>query len=592
MSETSHRHYGVLLIAVALATFVLIKMAPTRIYVSGDSQESLVTAQSILQNKTIRLDAYYLDDKPNTVVEEKGHLYYYFPLGTSLLSLPFVGVQLLRGKDMLVEADNFALQKTLAALALSLCIVLIYWICRHFVDYKLSWLFTIIFVFGSSIASTAGSALWSIDFALIFMLLAVLILVHEARSVSGRLAPYLLGCALFMAYLCRPSTLTMVLPIFAYVLWVKRAWLLRMAAPFVFLTAILMLFSQNEFGQLLPSYYLASRLRDNDAFWTAVYGNLASPGRGLFIYSPFLIAVLIGLFLVFKHIRRQPLFWLAAAWIILHLISISQFWHWWGGWGFGNRLMAETLPAWLLITLLVWPAAQAGLSRPAYASLTAGFVALGVVAIYFNTGQGLFNPATVDWNRWHRPLARDEYPQSALMLDWKYPQFLASPRQLKARNNEYTFADSLKPLALGESIHASSEEIVFGSWNTAEINDGNVWRRSSDNAATIPFRVESLPDTEKLALAVQIAARDTDPQQVRVLLNGQSIGVIATQRDGAAAEQTLTFDSSLLIPSVGRRFNTLELRIVDSVSPAVAEPSAPDHHSGLSLQELRLVAVD
>ena len=312
----------------------------------------------------------------------------------------------------------------------------------------------------------------------------------------------------------------------------------------------------------------------------------------MLVYNPFLIAVLIGLFLVFKHIRRQPLFWLAVAWILLHLISVSQFWHWWGGWGFGSRLMTETLLAWLLIALLVWPAARAELSQPAYAGLTAGFVALGAVAIYFNTVQGLFNPATVDWNRWHRPLAREEFPQSALMLDWKYPQFLASPQQLEARNTEYMFAESLKPLALGESIHSVSEEIVFGSWNASETNDGGVWRGSSGNAVGIPFRVESLTGAEQLALAVQFATNYTQPQQVSVLLNDKSIGVIAAPDKGEEAEHTLPFDSSLLVPSVGRHFNLLEFRVIDAVSSAVAEPDAPDRHSGLVLHDVRLIVVN
>jgi len=101
MSEILKKYDSLLLIVLALTTFVLIKVAPTRLYVAGDSQESLVTTQSILQNKTIRLDAYYPEDRPNTVAEERGRLYYNFPLGTPLLSLPFVGVQLLRGKDML-----------------------------------------------------------------------------------------------------------------------------------------------------------------------------------------------------------------------------------------------------------------------------------------------------------------------------------------------------------------------------------------------------------------------------------------------------------------------------------------------------------
>lgn len=592
MSKLSRRHQGLLLIWLAVVMFALIKLAPTRLYVAGDSRESLVTAQSILQHGTIRLDAYYPDDRPNTVVEEQGHLYYYFPLGTSLLSVPFVGVQLLRGEDMLVEAHNFALQKTLAALVVSLSAVLIYILCRRFVGQGLSLLFTVVFVFGSSIVSTMGTALWSIDFAFLFMLLALVILIYEPSGKSGRIAPVFLGGALFMAYLSRPSTLTLTLPLFVYVFLVRRSWFPGMAATFALLAAGLVLFSQNEFGQVLPSYYLTSRLNENSTFWTAVYGNLASPGRGMLLYSSFLLAILVGLLLVFQQVRHRPLFWLAAAWILIHLVSISQFWHWWGGWSFGSRLMTETLPAWLLIALLVWPAARTGLSRPVYVSLTAGFIALGAVAIYVNTVQGLFNPATVDWNRWHRPLARAEFPQAALMLDWKYPQFLASPQQLRARHAEYLFADSLQPLVLGESIDFGSESVSFEGWTAAK-NSGHIdWRRSNGDVARIFFRVESLPTAEKAALAWQIAASSTRPYRVSVLLNGQHIGVIAASGDGAVTQHILPFDSSLLTPSVGRHYNTLEFRILDPPHPIGDQTSNSDRPMiDLTLHEVKLAAV-
>ncbi len=114
-------------------------------------------------------------------------------------------------------------------------------------------------------------------------------------------------------------------------------------------------------------------------------------------------------------------------------------------------------------------------------------------------------------------------------------------------------------------------------------------------AATLPkflSEFESLAGAEKLALAVQIAASYTHPQQVDVLLNGKSIGVIAAPTDGEEAEHTLPFDSSLLVPSVGRHFNLLEFRVIDFVSPAAAEPGAPDHHSGLVLHDVRLIAIN
>lgn len=581
------------LVLLAAAGLLLVRMAPTRLYVSGDSQEALVTAQAILQHNTIRLDAYYPEGWPATVTQEGGHLYYYFPLGTSLLSVPFVGVQLWRGKDMLVEADNFALQRHLAALMVAFSLILVYLICRRFVGRGLSLLFTVVFVFGSSIVSTMGTALWSVDLAFLFMLLAILVLINPPGGNLQRVAPYLLGAALFMAYLSRPTAAAMILPVFVYVLLVKRAWFLGMAATFAVLATGLVLFSQSEFGQVLPSYYLPSRLKDNEAFWTALYANLASPGRGILVYSPFLLAVLAGLALVLRQIWRQPLLWLALAWIVLHLVSVSQLWRWWGGWSFGSRFMAETLLAWLLVTLLVWPAAQQALSRPVYAGLTGSFAALGVVAILINTVQGLYNPATVDWNGWHRPLAAGESPQIALMLDWRYPQFLASPRQLAARNVKYWLAESPQPLALGAGIVAQSTAVLFEGWYEPETSDGDTWRWSSGDSAKILFTADPALADSARPLTLRVVASYFQPQRVTVLLNGEPIGVIDDRGDGATAQHSVPFDSSLLVFSGERPFNTLEFHIPNAVSPATIVPGNPDERViGMALREVWLLAVD
>lgn len=591
MRQSWQRYDSVALALLAVATILLIKAAPIQVYVSGDSQESLVTAQAILQHQTIRLDAYYSQEWPATVSEEGGHLYYYFPLGSSLFSVPFVGLQLLRGRDMLVEADNFALQKNLAALTVALSLTLVYLICRRFVGRGLSLGFTLVFVFGSAIVSTMGTAFWSINLAFLFMLIALLILVSEPQGWLGRSAPYLLGAALFLAYLSRPTAAVLVALIFGYVLMVRRRWFLPMATIFALLAASFVLFAWSEFGQALPSYYLPARLRDSEAFWTAVYANLASPGRGLLVYSPFLLAVMAGLILVWRKIWREPLLWLALLWIALHLISVSQLWRWWGGWSFGSRFMAETLLAWLLIALLVWPAAQASLSKTAYAGLTAGFAVLGAAAILINTGQGLFNPAAADWNRWHRPLAAGESPQAALMLDWRYPQFLASPQQLAARDIEYWRAESPPPLALGSSIDLQSPAFLFQGWYEPESSDGDVWRWSRGDSARIHFLVDPALAGREDPLAIEIVASYFQPQRITVFLNGQPIGVIEDAGDGAIVRHILPFEPALLVSSGDKPVNTLEFRIPDAVSPAIAQPGSPDQRTiGLALRRAVLVA--
>lgn len=582
-----------MLALLAAATILLIKLAPTQIYVSGDSQESLVTAQAIVQHGTIRLDAYYSQDWPATVIEENGRLYYYFPLGASVLSVPLVALQLLRGQDMLVEAENFALQKNLAALTVGLALVLIYLICRRFVGRGLSLGLTIVFVFGSAIVSTMGVAFWSVNPAFLFMLIALLILVSEPRGRSGQIAPYLLGGALFLAYLSRPTAAVMVALVFIYVLLIRPGWFLRMTAVFALLAAGFVWFSWSEFGQLLPSYYLPERLQDNEAFWLAVYANLASPGRGVLVYSPFLLAVGTGLVLVARRnkIWREPLLWLALLWIALHLVSVSQLWRWWGGWSFGSRFMTETLLAWLLIALLVWRAARTTLPKTAYAGLTASFAVLGALAIMINTGQGLFNPAAVDWNRWHRPLAFDESPQTALMLDWRYPQFLASPQQLAERDLKYWLAESPSPLTVGSSIDLQSTVFLFQGWYEPEASAGDVWRWSRGDKAQIHFLIDPALSDHEEALSLEVVASYFQPQRITVFLNGQPLGTLEDPGDGAIRRHRLPIDPDILRFAGRRPVNTLEFLIPDAVSPAAVQSGNPDQRViGLALRQIMWVA--
>ena len=141
-------------------------------------------------------------------------------------------------------------------------------------------------------------------------------------------------------------------------------------------SALIRGFSWREIGQPLPDYYLPGRLRGAGTFWLAIYGNLLSPGRGVLVYSAYLVLTLIGTILVINRLVRQPLFWFCAVWLVLHLVSVSRLGHWWGGWGFGSRFMTDVMPAWLVLTLLVWTNLAAALSEGWLRGVTVAFAAL------------------------------------------------------------------------------------------------------------------------------------------------------------------------------------------------------------------------
>jgi hypothetical protein len=264
-------------------------------------------------------------------------------------------------------------------------------------------------------------ALRSHDFSAFFALSAIYLLlrVKFQRDIGH---PILMAFCLFAAYFCRP-TLALLAPICLIAAALLNRWLaLKIAVALLLFLAAFIWFSLHEFNQLLPDYYFSQRLA-GDHFWLALYGNLLSPARGLLVYSPFLIAPIAWFVFRGRVLSQYKVEIILAIWPLLHLIAISRFPHWWAGYSYGSRLMMDVLPGFfvLLVCYLV--------QIPKKFSLRwILFVGLGLVAIWINTYQGLFNHSTAEWNA--RP-SIDEFPE--YLFDWKYPRFLSTPDRLKQR---------------------------------------------------------------------------------------------------------------------------------------------------------------
>jgi hypothetical protein len=146
---------GLGLLAFAVAYFSPIE------YTFADPWGNLPTAQAILEQGTIKLDA-YADSHAiaglRLANRHGGHLYSFFPLGTSLLTLPAVLAANLVGLDMSDSADNTALQRLLSALIVALSLPLMIAICRQYLPDRYALLVTVAFVFGSPVMSSIGAS--------------------------------------------------------------------------------------------------------------------------------------------------------------------------------------------------------------------------------------------------------------------------------------------------------------------------------------------------------------------------------------------------------------------------------------------------
>jgi hypothetical protein len=426
---TPHRRLVAWLPPLLLVSIALAVSAGARVLSTGsDPWGCLLTSQALIEHGTIRLDAYADATRDFQFVDKNGHRYYFFPLGTPLLAVPYVFVARLQGANMAVRADDAAAQHVLAVTATTAASALIMVLCRMFLPSFASVLVAAAFSLGSMVMSSMASALWNFDFAVPLLLGAMLPVVRFERGMSQRLHPVPVGVLLVLAYLCRPTAAPFVVATFAFTLVRRRRDLPVLAAAFAIPLAVFAAFSWHEFGQILPDYYLPGRLRLEDLTWRSLYGVLLSPGRGLLVFCPYLFMTLAGTIAFARRLWHLPLFWMALGSIVAHVMASAAYYHWWGGWSFGSRVLTDAVPALLLLTLVVASTALPALGCVARMAAVSAFGVLTATAIFVHGYQGLYNPSTHEWNR--RPDI-DRYPDN--LFDWGHPQFLASEAQIAER---------------------------------------------------------------------------------------------------------------------------------------------------------------
>ena len=382
--------------------------------VFSDPRGSLLVAEQLIRNQTLALDGY----SPAAVTgyqfyEMAGHVFYFFPLGTSIVSIPAVLALIALGASF--PLDESGAQIIIAAVAASLTVYLSYRLARYFVTFATSVALALVFWLGTSLSSTGATALWSSNWAVVFALASLLVLVRLADG-PCRWCWVGLGASLFMAYLSRPTMAILAFFVLGYaVIKVPRSGLLA-GGLLAGLLGLLVAASQIALGASLPVYYRASRLATG-TLAEAMAGNLWSPSRGVLVFTPLLLSIPILAVLTPANVKRHAgLLVVALGWPLVHLLAISLYPHWWAGYSYGPRLMTDALPGLFLAIAILWPSTWATLRAKVVLTMLA---VLAFASIWIHSVQGLHNEWTAAWNR--EPSV-DEYP--ATIWDWRYPQFL------------------------------------------------------------------------------------------------------------------------------------------------------------------------
>lgn len=440
-----------------LSSLVFILIIKTNIsYSLSDPRGTLLLSQAITETGSIKLDNYLQKTKGVRLDKQNTHSYYFFPIGTSISSIPIVWFETAILKTDLADMlEDVRIQKNIISVVSVLIFLNLYFVARFFYSSFHSSLFAFLFWAGTSFSSTLGTALWSHDFAVLYCLIGLNLLLKIIKN--NKDYAFWLSFCLFMSYLCRPTMSLFVLSVMFILLFLgKRTILIKTIFYSGFLFMLFVLFSLYEFGEFLPYYYMPKRLYTN-TFYTALYGNLLSPSRGIFIFSPFLLLFFIDVKSTYFTFKYNKILLIFLAWVLLHLYFISKFGHWWGGYSYGSRFMVDSLPGLYVIFLYTTSYIFKNSNKLKKFIIILFLIITSSLSVYFNLIQGLFNIYSVKWSQKPNIDLFSEY-----LFDWKYPLFLYNETNHKARINFHNmrFKD-LKPLVLNEKSNFNENKILL-----------------------------------------------------------------------------------------------------------------------------------
>jgi len=363
----------------------------------------------------------------------EGHWYDLYPIGSTILSAPFIWllvgvIRLLHPLfDHLHPADpviagflhgNYQLghaliEEEVASFFLACTAVMVFFISKRYLPERRSILLALLFATGTSAYSIAGRALWQHTPSM--LLLAIIVYLLLRAEERPELAAWA-GIPVALSYTVRPTDALFVILFTAYVAVHHRKFLWRYLLAAAPIAAVWLAYNVSIYHWPFSPYYQSNLNGFRPSLWPsfgmALAGNLISPSRGLFVFTP------VFLFSAWNMLRgkwKTPLApWLAGL-ALLHWIAVSSYVEiWWGGHSYGPRFFTDLTPV-LALFLIPFIAAWDQQSR----KLRALFLALALAGVFIHV-RGGWSPAVWAWNA--TPLNVDAHPDR--VWDWSDPQFL------------------------------------------------------------------------------------------------------------------------------------------------------------------------
>ena len=353
---------------------------------SGDTLPTALLPLAVLLDGSLALDRFapllsqLWEEQAYFLISSGERTWSSYPVAGALIVLPlYLPLLVLPGlaETSPGELLQLALQleQVVAAVVAAATVTLMFRLLRRVVGEADALGLALLLAFGTELWSTSSQALWQHGPATLMLVLSMGQLARGNLGLSRRAAermgvarrdvhaPGALAlCGLFgaAAVAVRPADLPWLVAVGAWLL-VQRTSLsgwLAWLAPVAIVAGLVAAYNLHTSGELIGAYYVGKGAGHD--WWRATAGLLLSPGRGLFVYTPFLVLSALG---ALSWLRRGGVYepWLVFPSLVFALgsLALNATWYsWWGGWCFGPRLLTDALPALFVLMLPILPAVE------------------------------------------------------------------------------------------------------------------------------------------------------------------------------------------------------------------------------------------
>jgi hypothetical protein len=357
-------------LGVALAV-LLVLLANGRPIGAGDTRASERVAVSLLEERDFDLDE-HPEVEPPFARQVGEHRVSIYPPLTPLLAAPVFA--LVRLGVALDETGSALAGKLAAALLSGLAAGVLFLAVGLRRSQGAAAATAAVFALGTSVASTS-QALWQHPAAVLALAAAILCLVRAEENDprwAGRAA---LPLGLMVAARHADLPLAAVIALALAIRFPRRIPHLALwgALPAAFVLA----YNARTFGAPWRHGFSDSAQRFSAEWGVGHLGLLASPGKGLLVFTPVAAVAVAGLVVAFRRGERWLAGTLGAA-ALIHWMVMGRWGEWHGGDSWGPRLLTDALPA--LFLFLPEGLELAGWAGRLLAALSVGVQALGMFA--------------------------------------------------------------------------------------------------------------------------------------------------------------------------------------------------------------------